>query len=121
MNKIHTLKTWPTEYADMKSGLKTFEIRKNDRDFQVGDILVLQEYNPETEKYTGEMHSYKITYMIQGQFGLPDDMCVMGVECFNEAFGPFMNMCICVRLETHSDYWKCMDCGKIIERDPATP
>lgn len=34
-------------------GVKRFEVRKNDRDFKVGDILVLQEYDPEADTYIG--------------------------------------------------------------------
>jgi hypothetical protein len=38
---IHELKTWPKIFEQMKSGLKTFDFRKNDRGFQVGDFLLL--------------------------------------------------------------------------------
>lgn len=39
--KIHELKLDTEYFDDVKSGLKTFEIRKNDRDFKVGDVLAL--------------------------------------------------------------------------------
>lgn len=39
--KIHELKLDTFYFDDVKSGLKTFEIRKNDRDYQVGDLLSL--------------------------------------------------------------------------------
>lgn len=42
MNK-HYLKTVQPYFDAIDQGLKTFEIRKNDRDFKVGDILVLLE------------------------------------------------------------------------------
>ncbi len=35
----HNLKTWMPFYQDVIDGRKTFELRKNDRDYQVGDIL----------------------------------------------------------------------------------
>ena len=41
---IHKLKLNAAYYDDSASGIKTFEIRKNDRDFKVGDILELREY-----------------------------------------------------------------------------
>ena len=41
---IHKLKLNAAHYDDSASGIKTFEIRKNDRNFKVGDILELREY-----------------------------------------------------------------------------
>ena len=38
---VHYLKIKPEYYKDIDRGLKTFELRKNDRDFKVGDILML--------------------------------------------------------------------------------
>jgi len=49
----HNLKTWPKFFEMVRSGRKTFELRVNDRNFQVGDILDLHEWVPETETYTG--------------------------------------------------------------------
>ena len=42
----HSLKTWPEYFKAVKSGDKTFEIRKDDRQFMVGDIIELLEYEP---------------------------------------------------------------------------
>ena len=42
--KIHKLKLDTRYFNNVKSGKKKFEIRKNDRDFQVGDILELKKY-----------------------------------------------------------------------------
>lgn len=42
---IHELKIKPQYYEDIKIGIKTFEIRKNDREFKLGDILILNEYD----------------------------------------------------------------------------
>lgn len=43
--KIHKLKTINPYFQDVKSKVKTFELRKNNRDFQVGHILLLMEWN----------------------------------------------------------------------------
>lgn len=43
----HELKIWPQYYHRVKDGSKTFEIRKNDRDFQVGDTVILIYFDPE--------------------------------------------------------------------------
>jgi len=61
---IHKLKTWPVFYDDVESGVKTFEIRENDRNFQVGDTLILEKFEPETGEYTGESISVKVDYTI---------------------------------------------------------
>ena len=42
MAKIIELKILPEYFEAVKSGKKTFELRKNDRDFCVGDILILR-------------------------------------------------------------------------------
>lgn len=44
--KVHELKTWPTYFRAVADGDKRFEIRKNDRDFRVGDFVELLEYDP---------------------------------------------------------------------------
>ncbi len=53
-NKLHRLKTLTHFYSAVLIGLKTFEVRFNDRDFQAGDFLLLQEYDPNTETYGRE-------------------------------------------------------------------
>lgn len=50
---IHELKIKPQYYEDIKIGLKPFEIRKNDRDFKLGDILILNEYDSGAGTYSG--------------------------------------------------------------------
>lgn len=43
---VHELKTWPDFFTAVRKGIKTFEVRENDRDFKVGDALVLCEFIP---------------------------------------------------------------------------
>jgi len=45
----------------------------------VGDILVLEEYNPDTWTYSGEAISRKVIYKLAGGFGLQDGFCVLGM------------------------------------------
>ena len=61
--RLHELKTWPEYYEAVRDGRKTFEVRVNDRDFQVGDILRLHEWCPEKQEYTGYSIDRKVTYM----------------------------------------------------------
>lgn len=49
----HELKSWPIYFRDVAAGIKTFEIRINDRGFVVGDVLRLREWDPDTKFYTG--------------------------------------------------------------------
>ena len=60
----HILKTWPEYYQAVWTGEKTFEIRVNDRNYQVGDLLVLQEFDPRTKEYTGSVLRKRVTYLI---------------------------------------------------------
>jgi hypothetical protein len=77
---IHHLKTWPQYFAAIRDGSKTFEIRsEQDRTFAVGDVLVLQEYEPESLSYTCERETRVVTYIVRGPaWNLPIDMVVMG-------------------------------------------
>lgn len=81
MAKTHKLKTWKQYYRDVYRRMKKFEVRKDDRDFQVGDILILQEYDQLREELTGnEMHK-KVTYkLIGGQWGIEEGFCVLGIK-----------------------------------------
>lgn len=80
----HELKTWPEPFKAVRSGRKQYEIRKNDRNFQVGDILVLQEYRPRSRKYTGNECWKVVSYMTHGgDWGLPADLCVMSLKDFS--------------------------------------
>jgi len=82
VSKTHTLKTWKPFYNDIVTGIKNFEIRKNDRNFQVGDSLILIEVDPDKElEPTGKQSKVKIIYMLAGkQWGLQTDYVVLGIE-----------------------------------------
>lgn len=47
MPKTHELKCWPEFFRAVKSGEKTAEVRYNDRDYQVGDLILLRIYYPD--------------------------------------------------------------------------
>lgn len=56
-------KTWPTYFDAIVSGKKKYELRLNDFDVQEGDILVLEEWDPETKEYTGRSIEKTVTYV----------------------------------------------------------
>lgn len=79
MKKYHYLKTWPEYFVEVKKGFKTFEIRKNDRDFKRGDFLILQEYLPDSNKYTGEEIKVIVTYVLDKQPFVPEGYICMSI------------------------------------------
>jgi len=58
----HELKTLPKFFKVIEDGQKTFEIRKNDRNFQVGDVVILKEFSS-SKGYTGRELIITITYV----------------------------------------------------------
>lgn len=77
---IHTLKTIPPFFDHVRNGDKTFELRKNDRPFKVGDTLVLQEYDPTKDEFTGCEEKRRITYILVDWTGLDRDFVILGLE-----------------------------------------
>jgi hypothetical protein len=78
---IHYLKTWTQYFDRIVSGEKNFEVRKNDRDFQVNDVLVLKEWYPNLQKYSGNQETVIVTYILHGpEFGIEDGHCVMSIK-----------------------------------------
>ncbi len=60
---VHELKTWPSFFNDLVRGYKTFEIRRNDREFHHGDALLLREWDPTKKIYTGRKLTFGIEYI----------------------------------------------------------
>ena len=90
---IHELKTDPLVFAESWNDKKRFEIRKDDRNFEIGDILVLKEtkYTGEEMKngkplfYTGFELKVKITYKLPvGSYGLEKEWTVLSVIITDE-------------------------------------
>lgn len=79
-------KVLPEYYAAVRRGDKTFEIRKDEDNVQVGDILDLREWDG--EKYTGHHVLREVTYVLRNcpQYGLMDGYCVIGIQptCWRE-------------------------------------
>jgi hypothetical protein len=65
MPKIHELKCWPQYFRAVRSGAKNFELRLDDRGFNVGDRLKLREWNPEGTGYTGAEYYLSISYVLR--------------------------------------------------------
>jgi hypothetical protein len=103
--KTHNLKTWPEYFKLVKNDIKKYEFRKNDRNFEVGDLLVLEEFNPcircfgsgrvwdgnagdrtscdcspEHGTYTGRNITRTITHILQDFPGLEKGYVILSLE-----------------------------------------
>jgi hypothetical protein len=76
----HALKTEEVFFKDIISGAKTFEVRKFDRPFKVGDTLLLQEYNAEKKTYTGEEWNGHIVYLLEDPAYVKKGFCILGIK-----------------------------------------
>jgi len=77
----HELKILPEFFRDLISERKTFEIRKNDRDYHIGDVLRLKEWDPINQRFTGKMCDRMVTYILHGgQYGIEEGYCIMSFE-----------------------------------------
>lgn len=84
---VHVLKTWDEFMQDIALRNKTFEVRKNDRNYEVGDILILQGFDKDKKAYTDKQITAKVTYILHGgQFGVEEGYCVMGIVVLNYNF-----------------------------------
>lgn len=86
--KTHELKTDPEVFQAVWSGKKKFEIRKDDRGFEVGDDLLLLETKATGAEmaagapleFTGKKIECQVGYILRGPcYGLMDGWCIM---CF---------------------------------------
>lgn len=81
MPRTHELKTWPAFYERVISNDKNFEVRVDDRSYQTGDMLILKEWNPETELYTSREVSRFVTFVMHGgQFGIEPGYVVLALS-----------------------------------------
>ena len=76
---VHYLKIRPEYFNAVILGLKTFELRKNDQNYYVGDELVLAEYD---NGFTGREFAVKVTYIlpITDICQTSDNYVILGIE-----------------------------------------
>ncbi len=96
--KVHELKTWPALYERVAEGKKRWELRRNDRGFEMGDLLWLREFDPGTGEegdagsYTGKDLLARVDF-VAGNFdvpeGLPSGFVIMDIQLVRlEVFTP---------------------------------
>jgi len=86
---VHELKTDDTVFQAVWRGDKTYEIRVNDRDYKIGDQLVLMEtvYPGKAMKknapllFSGRQIVAVVTHILYGPvYGLAQDWCIMSIR-----------------------------------------
>ena len=75
---IHELKIFSEYFRDVVGGEKTFEIRKNDRPFQKGDLLALNEFDG--KYYTGNSCVVFVDYIFDNPDYVKKDMVVTAIK-----------------------------------------
>lgn len=109
---IHDLKTWPEHFRDVRAGIKTAELRLNDRNYQPGDILVLREYDPQSGEYTGEVETRRVTHVLSGEQWLQPGVVMLSMSdtvcscCWGTGTDPYP-----VNDEAPFQYTSCGQCG----------
>jgi hypothetical protein len=100
--EIHDLKSWPEYFKDVVRGLKTVELRQNDRGYQEGDLLCLREWQPAPPissgvspawggRYTGRLVLVKVTHILVGsgpiETALPEGWIAMSISLLYDSGG----------------------------------
>lgn len=80
--KVHKLKTIQPFFNDVFYNKKEFEVRKNDRDYKVGDRLQLIEHGDNIKQPRYVLKDIK--YILpDGQYGIDKDYVVLGLKEVN--------------------------------------
>jgi Domain of unknown function (DUF3850) len=78
----HKVKSWRQFFEATLSGAKAYEVRRlTERDYRVGDSLLLQEYDPTTKTYSGRELAVRITYITSAEAP-----CALSEECLHPDF-----------------------------------
>lgn len=78
--QVHRLKTETKFFKDVKSGIKQFDVRKNDRDFQIGDTLILEEFDPTSGTYKPGWIPKLITYKLDDSRFVKEGFVILGMQ-----------------------------------------
>lgn len=76
--QVHQIRLAKDYFADVAAGVKSFELRKNDRGYKVGDILELLEFSE--GRNTGRLIRAGVTYIMEDYTGIEDGYCIMAIK-----------------------------------------
>lgn len=82
------LKCWPQFFNEIKDGRKKHDLRRSDdRHFSVGDRILLREFDPDAQDYTGRSMMVEVTYVTSSELpcalskdALHPDFCVLSIQ-----------------------------------------
>lgn len=77
---VHELKIERKYFVDILAGLKTFEVRHDDRNYQPGDFLYMREYYPDKDKYGVLEMICCVTYILRDPAYCKDGFVIMGIR-----------------------------------------
>lgn len=87
----HRLKCWPVSFFPIWNDIKTFDIRLDDRGFELGDRLILKEYDPDKKEYTGRVVVAWISFILSEaqfpQFGLKEGYACLSLRGVRQEHG----------------------------------
>jgi hypothetical protein len=65
---VHEVKSWAHFFDAIVRGVKLHDLRKDDRDYKVGDILKLMRYDIVKGEFTGETCEVFISYITSNKY-----------------------------------------------------
>ena len=81
-HKVHELKCWPKFFEAIQAGKKKHDLRRaDDRNFAVGDLIILCEFDPQTCQYTRRRQKVEITFVTSAE-----DPCALSDQALHPAF-----------------------------------
>jgi hypothetical protein len=75
----HELKTLSCYFSKVITGEKTFEVRKNDRDFNLHDDLILKEIDM-LGNYTGREVKKTVTYILDAREYVKEGYVILAIN-----------------------------------------
>ena len=77
----HQLKSWPEYFLAIAHDLKTFDLRKDDREggYQPGDIVQFEEWRPDPGEFTGRVTTRRVVYVLRDFPGLMPGYVILGL------------------------------------------
>ncbi len=86
VKEIPSIKILHDYFEEVVAGRKRAELRFNDRNYKVGDVYDLKEWNAEKGEYTGRVQNILITHVLKDFAGLQEGWCMFSFKTFEEVF-----------------------------------